>query len=79
MKKSKQKDLPYEFWSKYIDSNILEREEMIDKIMIENIDNGRLIDNYEIRRHCLKLVLMGYFDDLIDVMEQKQIIEALRK
>ena len=81
MKKSNKKgeDIVHEFWSKYIDGDIIEREKIIDKIMIENIDNTRLIDNYKIRRHCIKLTLMGYFDDLIDTMYQKQREDGFRK
>lgn len=61
-------DIPTEFWKKYIESDTIERDKLL-KIPVNSIYG--LIDSklpIKLKKHCIKIGLKGYFDDLINTM-----------
>ena len=66
--KAKKEETPYKFWKEYESSDMLKRGEKI-KHIVELIDNIHNLKNKKIRKHALATALQGYFDDLIEYMD----------
>lgn len=60
-------EIVFPFWKKYIESDMLDREKMLD-IISKNIIESSSFPDEKIREHSIKLQLMSYFDDLIDTI-----------
>jgi hypothetical protein len=63
-------DIPEKFWRKYSSSDILDKEKKLEPV-VKNIDNLFNLKDKKLRKHTLTMLLMGYFDDLIDYMETR--------
>lgn len=70
-------ELPFGFWHEYYNSGPLERDKMLDEIVLKGLfANIRAIaKNDEISdrifNHIFKVALLGYIDDLINYMDCK--------
>ncbi len=60
-------DLPYSFWKKYDEADLLEREKILAPI-IKNFNGICEIKEKKLRTHVLRSFLQGYFDDLLEYM-----------
>ena len=60
-------ELSHDYWKKYIEADILEREKLLKPIITRVIDITLL--QGDIKEHVLKTLLSSYFNDLIDTLE----------
>jgi len=58
---------PEKFWKEFAEANLLKREEMI-KIVIDNLDNFNDIEDEKSRKSGMTVLLLSYFDDLLQHM-----------
>ncbi len=65
------KDIPFEFWKKYDKADILEREKML-KPILKNILPLFKLKEEKLRKRTLQMLLLGYFDDLLDYSYSKK-------
>jgi len=61
-------EIPTRFWREYETSNMLGREKKL-KHIVEKIDTLFDLKDKKLRKHALSLALQGYFDDLIEFMQ----------
>lgn len=67
-----EEDIPTSFWKEYINSDCLKREKLLNKTMLKSIVKICRSDIKEdLVQHMIITNLMGYFDDLINVMAVK--------
>lgn len=64
-KTNNKEELPYSFWKKYEEADLLEREKIL-KPIIKNLMPLFDLKEEKLRKHVLLNMLQGYFDDLID-------------
>jgi len=75
MKKEKNKefeDLPYSFWKKYEEADLLERDKILEPIVKNFLPIIKLKEE-KMKSHILTTYLRSYFDDLIDYFYSKEI------
>lgn len=63
------KDVPTEFWKKYAELDMLDREKHIANL-VKVIDDLKKVDDDEMRLRCTSSILQGYFDDLIEAIRK---------
>ena len=63
-------EVPTKFWKEYFESDALGRDSRIANL-VTRLDELKEIKEDKIRRHCLKLALIGYFDDIEDYFESE--------
>ena len=75
MKKEKNKefeDLPYSFWKKYEEADLLERDKILEPLVKKFLRMSNVKDE-KLRQHTITTFLRSYFDDLIDYFYCKEI------
>jgi DNA-directed RNA polymerase subunit N (RpoN/RPB10) len=74
-------DPMHRFWKTYVESDSLERDKILKKIVKFPIWqetlamhklNAKKIDGLTVQEYCLKTNLMSYFDDLIEYIESRK-------
>lgn len=55
-----------QFWKKYQNSNDIERYEMV-KSLAKVVDDCYIIEDKNLRLHCIASLLKSYIDDVIEV------------
>lgn len=58
------------FWNKYREADGLKKQEIM-KPIVKNILSGLELTDKKVREHAMTILLTSYFDDLINVMEQR--------
>ena len=64
MKKNK-KDIPKEFWTKYVDGDTLNRHKLVS-VFVKQLDEIRVLKEDKYRKLAIENMLCGLFDDLIE-------------
>jgi len=60
-------DTPEKFWKEFAEADMLKREEMMT-VIVDNIDKYKEIEDETSRKSGLKILLLGYFEDLLQNM-----------
>jgi len=78
-KKSKYKDYEIPFWGEWLDSDVLEKLRMIEKLPIikEMVNINKLPKKF--REHSLALLLNSFFEDLESAIYTKIRLESQKK
>ena len=58
-------EIPHKFWKEYEEADIIERDKKLD-VIVDKVDKIFVIKDKKLRKHTLKMVLQGYFDDLLE-------------
>jgi len=62
-----------EFWDTWLNSNDVERLKMLH-VLAENIDECNVINNHDLRIHCIASLLKSYLEDLERILKEKVIM-----
>ena len=55
------------FWKEYIEMDLLDRDKKL-KMIVDRFEEIYEIKDKKLRKQTLKIMLLSYFDDLIDTM-----------
>ncbi len=69
MEEETKESLPEQFWREYEEADLLEREEKL-KPLVEKISRILEIEDKKLRSHVLKMLLLSYFDDILEYKNQ---------
>jgi hypothetical protein len=63
-------DLAHKWWNSWIDGDMLEREKLIDQVIVDAIMEVFHAKDMEekMRRHVLQMMMYGYLDDFYETM-----------
>jgi len=61
-------DIPYKFWKKFVEGDILSRRKQL-KIIVNRFMALDKIDDKKLKQQTLEIGLLSYFEDLIEYME----------
>jgi len=67
--KMNKENIVYDFWKRYEDADLLDREKVIEPIIYNFMQAANMPKKF--REDIIKMNLMSYFDDLIEYMSLK--------
>ncbi len=60
-----------DFWKEYIEMDLLNRDKKL-KMIVDRFEEIYELKDKKLRKKVIKLMLLSYFDDLIDTMYEKR-------